>query len=160
MNSIEKRVVEALDELNATYDLMECDPDFADTAAFCERYGVAPEDSANAIVVASRKPAGVMALCLILATSRLDVNRRVRDAMGVKKLSFASPEVTADVTGMMIGGVTPFGLDLPTLVDTGVTSRSQVVIGGGSRSLKVRLDPEVFERAPGIEVLDLAQTPE
>lgn len=161
MDPIEQRVIDALDALNADYEILACDPDLADTEAFCRHYGVALEDSANAIVIASKRPPGVFALCLILATDRLDVNKRVRDAMGVKKLSFASHEVTVDLTEMMIGGVTPFGIeDLPTLVDTGVVARSQVVVGGGSRSMKVRVDPEVFGRAPGMQVLDLAQSPD
>ena len=35
----------------AGVEVIECDPDLADTAAFCEAYGYSPEDSANAIVV-------------------------------------------------------------------------------------------------------------
>lgn len=160
MEPIEQRVIDALDAIDADYTVMPCDPELADTAAFCEHYSVALEDSANAILVASKKPAGQLALCLVLATQRLDVNRRVRDAMAVKKLSFASPEMTAEATGMVIGGVTPFGLDgITTLVDRAVVARQRVIIGGGSRSMKIELDPEVFGRAPGIEVTDIAQPP-
>ena len=111
VNSIELKVLAHLDALEADYTVMECDPELADTAAFCEAYGVAPEDSANAILVASKRPPGQYSLSLVLATTRLDVNRRVRDLMGVKKLSFANGEVTAEITDMLIGGVTPFGLD-------------------------------------------------
>ncbi len=160
MDPIEQRVIAALDALGADYSIMECDPELADTAAFCEHYGVAPEDSANAILVASKRPAGELALCVVLATQRLDVNRRVHDAMKVKKLSFASPEATTDATGMIIGGVTPFGLDgIPTLVDCAVVDRPRVIIGGGSRAKKIDIDPEVFGRAPGIQVTDIALPP-
>lgn len=152
---MEQRVVRHLEELDARFTMMECDPDLADTAAFCEAYGVAPEDSANAILVASKRPRGHFALSLVLATSRLDVNRTVRDLMGVKKLSFADAAVTAEKTGMLIGGVTPFGLPsgIPVYVDAAVMDRPEVVVGGGSRSKKVRLDPEVFSRMPGVEVV-------
>ena len=79
---IEQRVTDHLDALSAEYSVMDCDPELADTAAFCEAYGVAPEDSANAILVASKRPPGQFSLSLVLAPTRLDVNRRVRDLMG------------------------------------------------------------------------------
>lgn len=156
MPEIEDRVRSALTALDANFSEMECDPDLADTEAFCAAYGVAPEDSANCILVASRKPEGHLALCLVLAPNRLDVNNTVRRLMGVRKLSFAPAEVTIEATGMLIGGVTPFGVpaDLSVYVDSRVLERERVIVGGGSRSLKISLDPEVFERMPQAEVIE------
>ena len=147
-DQIEALVIAELESLGADYDVMDCDPDLADTAAFCEAYGVDPEDSANCILVASRKPEGVMALCLGLATTRLDVNGAIRRHRGVRKISFAPAELTAEVTGQVIGGVTPFGTpdDLAILVDEAVVGRDRVVVGGGSRRKKIHVDPEVFGR--------------
>ena len=149
------QVIAHLDALDARYETIECDPDLADTAQFCEAYGYSLDESANAILIASKRPAGQLALCLALATTRLDVNRAVRDAMGVKKLSFASADQTLDATGMMIGGVTPFGLssELPVFVDAAVIDQPLVIVGGGSRSLKIRVDPEVFERMPTAQIV-------
>lgn len=154
--AIEHRVVVELDDLGADYTTMECDPDLADTAAFCAAYGVAPEDSANCILVASRKPGGQLALCMVLAPNRLDVNNTVRRLMGVRKLSFASADLTAEATGMIIGGVTPFGIphDIPVYVDSRVMERSRVVVGGGSRAMKIELDPEVFARMPNSTIVE------
>ena len=55
----------------------------------------------------------------LLANTRLDVNRVVRHRLGVRKASFASIDETRDLTGMLIGGVTVFGLpaDLPVWID-------------------------------------------
>jgi prolyl-tRNA editing enzyme YbaK/EbsC (Cys-tRNA(Pro) deacylase) len=152
---IEKAVLDDLDRLGADYRVMPCDPALADTAAFCEHYGVDPAISANAIVVASRKPPGEVALCLALATTRLDVNRTVRHLLGVRKLSFASPEVTKELTGMEIGGVTPFGLPtpIPVYVDAAVAELGRCVVGGGSRSMKIDVDPEVLGRMEGVEIV-------
>ena len=36
------------------YELFPCDPALADTAAFCDAYGFAPEDSANTIIVVGK----------------------------------------------------------------------------------------------------------
>jgi prolyl-tRNA editing enzyme YbaK/EbsC (Cys-tRNA(Pro) deacylase) len=153
------RVREALAAAGVVYEALACDPAFADTAAFCERYGVPPEESANTILVASRQEPKVWAACLALSTCRLDVNHAVRQKLGVKRLSFASGEETAAKTGMMIGGVTPFGLPagLPIYIDARVLEAPRVVVGGGSRSWKLRLDPRDLARIPGAEVVpDLA----
>ncbi len=153
---IEQAVIDDLDRLGAAYTVLPCDPEFADTAAFCERYGIDPAVSANAILIASRRPEGVFALCLALATTRLDVNRRVRELLGVRKLSFASADITRELTGMEIGGVTPFGLTspIPIYVDAAVVALDRTVVGGGTRSMKIDLDPEVFCRLPGAEIVD------
>jgi prolyl-tRNA editing enzyme YbaK/EbsC (Cys-tRNA(Pro) deacylase) len=148
-------VLEHLDALGADYEAIECDPELADTAAFCAAYGYALDESANAILIASKRPPGQFALCLALATTRLDVNRAVRDVMSVKKLSFATPEQTIEATGMMIGGVTPFGVpaDLPVYVDEAVMDKARVIVGGGSRSLKLLVASEVFRTMPNVHIV-------
>ncbi len=108
--------------LGAAFEVMECDPALADTAAFVEAYGVPLDQSANTIVVASKGAEPIFAVCVLLATTSLDVNRVVRREMGVRKASFAGADPVRALTGMEIGGVTPFGLpeDLPILVDARV----------------------------------------
>ena len=135
---------------------MPCDPDYADTAAFCARYGVAPEDSANTIVVVSKRGPRRHAACVVLASTRLDVNRTVCRLLDVGKASFASAEETRELTGMLIGGVTAFGLPdgMPLFVDVRVMSRPSIVIGGGSRSAKLRIRPDDLLRIPGAAVVD------
>ncbi len=153
---LEQRVVDHLDSLGADFEAIDIDPTFADTAAFCERYGFTLDESANAILIASKRPEGMYCMCLALATTRLDVNHRVRGLLGAKKLSFASAEVTATVTGMEIGGVTPFGLEEPPLifVDAAVLNLDRAIVGGGTRAMKVSLDPEVLGRIEGVEVVE------
>jgi prolyl-tRNA editing enzyme YbaK/EbsC (Cys-tRNA(Pro) deacylase) len=153
---IERLAQATLDRLGARYEVMACDPAFADTAEFCARYGIPLGKSANAILVASKKEPKVYALCLVLATTKLDVNKKVSELLEVKKLSFASAEETVAVTGMMIGGVTPFGLSdgLPIYVDSRVQGLDEVIVGGGSRSSKLRVHPEVFARLPNCRFVD------
>jgi len=153
---IERRVRAVLDSLGVDYEWMACDPDFADTAAFCAKYGIAPDISANTIVVASRRGEPAYCACVVLATTRLDVNNVVRRLMGVPKASFAAAEETVAITGMMIGGVTPFALpeSLPLYVDAAVMQRERVVTGAGSRSAKVMLPPDALQRLPNARVID------
>jgi prolyl-tRNA editing enzyme YbaK/EbsC (Cys-tRNA(Pro) deacylase) len=149
-------VLVALAATGQPYRVMDCDPDFADTAAFCERYGIAPEDSANTIVVVGKADPAAHCACILLATTRLDVNRTVRKLLGTRKASFASAEETAALTGMLMGGVTPFGLptDLPLYIDAAVMQRPEVVVGGGSRSRKFVVAPAVLAALPGATVVD------
>lgn len=138
------------------YEEMACDPELADTAQFCEAYDVPLEKSANAILVASRKPEGHNAVCVVLAHTRLDVNGTVRRKLGVRKVSFAPPDLTKELTGQEIGGVTVFGLpdDLPVWIDSRVMECDWVIVGAGSRTAKIRLDPSQLTGLDGYEVVD------
>jgi prolyl-tRNA editing enzyme YbaK/EbsC (Cys-tRNA(Pro) deacylase) len=141
-------------------EVVDCDPELADTAAFCEAYGYALDDSANAIVVIGKGDPPKFALCLVLATTRLDVNKAVRARLGVRKASFAPAELTTELTGMTIGGVTPFATPagLPIWIDAAVMTRDRIVVGGGSRGCKVVGPPAMLLELDGVEVVDgLAQ---
>jgi prolyl-tRNA editing enzyme YbaK/EbsC (Cys-tRNA(Pro) deacylase) len=152
---IEARVTQALESLGAKWELMRIDPDFADTAAFCEKYGVALDHSGNTIIVASKKEPKKFCACLVLATTRLDVNHAVRRLMDVSRVSFATAEETAALTGMMIGGVTLLALppDLPIYVDERIMELDYVILGGGSRSSKIKIAPDALRGLPGLSVV-------
>ena len=154
-NDVEERVIAVLRGLGVPYEVLECDPDFADTAAFCARYGHSPEVCGNTIIVASKRGPKKYSACVIKASTRLDVNRTVRDLMGVPRLSFASADETASVTGMMIGGVTPFVLppELPIYLDDKLMELDQVILGSGSRSSKIRVSPRVLHAMPRVQIV-------
>lgn len=156
-----ERVRNHLAELGVAHEWMACDPLLADTAMFCEAYGISPQDSANTILVAGKSDPTTYAACLVLATTKLDVNRVVRRRLGARKASFASADETRSITGMLIGGVTIFGLPagLPLWIDRQVMARPAIVIGGGSRSWKVKLDPTGLLALAGVEVVDDLATP-
>jgi prolyl-tRNA editing enzyme YbaK/EbsC (Cys-tRNA(Pro) deacylase) len=143
------------------YELFACDPALADTAAFCAAYGFALEDSANTIVVVGKSTPPVYAACIVLATHRLDVNHAVRDRLGTRKASFASPDETRALTGHEIGGVTAFGLPagMPLLVDAAVMARPRIVLGGGSRSWKVIAPSSILLTLANAEVVEGLASP-
>jgi prolyl-tRNA editing enzyme YbaK/EbsC (Cys-tRNA(Pro) deacylase) len=139
-----------------TREVIACDPEFADTAAFCEKYGYPLERSANTILVASRTEPKVFVACVVTADRKLDVNGTVRRLMGVRKASFASADDTIAFTGMMIGGVTPFGLPsgVPIYVDTALLDYDWVIVGGGDRSSKLKLSPDELLALPGAQAIE------
>jgi len=121
------------------FEVMDCNPELADTYIFCKEYGIDLEDSVNAIVVKTKTGELKYAACALLATTRLDINKTIRKKLGARKVSFADIEETAKLTAMNIGGVTPLTLPntLPLWVDSKVMQRSSVVLGGGNRSSKI-----------------------
>jgi prolyl-tRNA editing enzyme YbaK/EbsC (Cys-tRNA(Pro) deacylase) len=160
-DDIEARVRAVLDRTGAAYEIVPCDPALADTAAFCEAYGYSLDESANTIVVVGKSDPPRLVACIVLATTRLDVNGAVRMRLGVRKASFASADDTIAATGMAIGGVTPFSLpgDVEVWVDAEVTRRERLILGGGSRSMKVIATPDVLRALPNVSVVEGLATP-
>ena len=136
------------------------DPDLADTAAFCERYDIGLDISANCVVVEARRADRTWyAACVVLATTRADVNGIVRKHLGARKISFAPMDSTVSLTAMEYGGITPVGLpaDWPILVDVNVIDRERVIVGSGIRGSKLLVATEVLPSLPNAEVLDITK---
>ena len=135
----------------------EIDPALADTAAFCERYDVALDESANCVVVTGRRAGEArFAACVILATTRADVNGVVRRRLDVRKASFAAVELAVEETQMEYGGITPIGLPphWPVFVDAAVAAAPRVIVGSGVRRSKLALPGELLGRLPGALVIE------
>lgn len=133
------------------------DPDLSDTAEFCARYGVEPLDSANCVVIAGKRQGETRyAACVVLATTRADVNTVARQRLDVRKASFARMDDAVERTGMEYGGITPIGLPegWPILVDAAVLDRPAVVIGAGIRAAKIALPGALLAELPGAEVVE------
>ncbi|WP_345411943.1 YbaK/EbsC family protein [Pseudonocardia xishanensis] len=135
----------------------EIDPELADTAAFCEAYASPPEFSANCVVVSGKREGQVrFAACLVLATTRADVNGVVKRRLDVRKASFAPMDLAVELTGMEYGGITPLGLpaDWPLLVAPEVAAAEAVVIGSGIRGSKLAVPGALLAGLPGAEVVE------
>jgi prolyl-tRNA editing enzyme YbaK/EbsC (Cys-tRNA(Pro) deacylase) len=135
----------------------EIDPALADTAAFCERYGVSLEESANCVVIAARRGQDTTyAACMVTATTKADVNGLVRRHLDARKASFAKVDDVTAATGMEYGGITPIGLPeaWPVLVDAKIAKTDSVIIGSGIRGSKLRLPGHLLAELPNAQVLD------
>jgi prolyl-tRNA editing enzyme YbaK/EbsC (Cys-tRNA(Pro) deacylase) len=133
------------------------DPDLADTAAFCEAYEVGMDVSANCVIVSGAR-GGVTkyAACIVLATTRADVNGVVRRRLDVRKCSFAPMDEAVRLTGMEYGGITPIGLpaDWPILVDARVAATPHVIVGSGVRHSKIAIAGPALGALPHAEVIE------
>lgn len=146
-------VAAALARYGMRHQAVACDPQYADTAAYCEHYHFPPGEAANTIIVATRTDPVQCAACIVLPTTRLDVNKRVRQLLGGRRVSFASAEQTLALTGMEIGGVVAIGLpeEVPVYVDEAVFALPEILLGGGNRSSKLVLDPRELLRMPQVQ---------
>ena len=152
-SEIEKAVEANLSEMGISYELVQIKPDFADTADFCREYGYSLDICGNTILVASKRGEKQYAACIVLGSDRLDVNKTVRSLMGVSRLSFASAEETEALTGMAVGGVTPFALpaDLQVYADEKLLSVERLILGSGSRSSKILVAPDDLRKLPKVQ---------
>ena len=141
----------------ALVGVAEIDPTLADTAEFCAAYGSPLDGSANCVVVAGRRGEDTRyAACLVLASTRADVNSVVRKRLNARRASFAAMDDAVARSGMEYGGITPIGLpeDWPVLVDSAVAAAPAVVIGSGVRHSKLALPGPLAARLPGAEVIE------
>jgi prolyl-tRNA editing enzyme YbaK/EbsC (Cys-tRNA(Pro) deacylase) len=156
-------VLAALARLGVPYERIPIDPALADTEAFCREYGYPLDRSANTIIVASRKEPKRYCACVVLADSKLDVNGTVRKRLGVSRASFAGAQEMKALTGMEVGGVTPFALPpgVPLYVDARVMEPDWVILGGGGRDGKIKISPGVLLTLGGetIEGLGIPRDP-
>jgi prolyl-tRNA editing enzyme YbaK/EbsC (Cys-tRNA(Pro) deacylase) len=140
----------------SSFAVAEIDPEHADTAAFCAAYGVDPAASANCVVVGGKRAGEQrVAACVVLATTRADVNGLVKRTLDVRSASFLSMDEAVERTGMEHGGITPIGLPAGwrLLVDAAVAEAPAVVVGSGLRRSKILVSGAVLAALRGAEVV-------
>jgi len=150
------KIRQFIESTKLEFEVMDCNPEFADTYIFCKEYGIDLEDSVNTIVVKTKTGELKYAVCALLATTKLDINKMIRKKLGARKVSFATIEETAKLTEMDIGGVTPLTLpsNLPLWVDSRVMQRNSIVLGGGNRSSKIKISPKIFQQTLNTEIVE------
>ena len=150
------KIRQFIESTKLEFEVVDCDPKLADTNVFCKKYGVNLEDSVNAILVKTKTGELKYAVCALLATTKLDINKMIRKKLGARKVSFATIEETAKLTEMDIGGVTPLTLpsNLPLWVDSRVMQRNSIVLGGGNRSSKIKISPKIFQQTLNTEIVE------
>ena len=157
MLEIHKTVAKLFENNKEYLEIFECLDEFSDTENFCTHYGFDIEDSCNAILIKAKKPEEFYAMFCLLGANRLDVNHKAKEAMGAKKVSFASRDEAELVTKQIYGGISPLGLpeNIKVFIDKNVIERKKLFIGAGNRVSKFFLSPYVLIKLSNAEVLDL-----
>jgi prolyl-tRNA editing enzyme YbaK/EbsC (Cys-tRNA(Pro) deacylase) len=154
---IHKTVAKLYEDNKEYLEIFECLDEFSDTENFCNHYGFDIEDSCNAILIKAKKPEEFYAMFCLLGANRLDVNHKAKEAMGAKRVSFASRDEAELVTEQIYGGISPLGLpeNIKVFIDKNVIEREKLFIGAGNRVSKFFLSPETLIKLSRAEVLDL-----
>ncbi len=157
MLEIHKTVAKLYEDNKEYLEIFECLDEFSDTENFCNHYGFDIEDSCNAILIKAKKPEVFYAMFCLLGANRLDVNHKAKEAMGAKRVSFASRDEAELVTEQIYGGISPLGLpeNIKVFIDKNVIEREKLFIGAGNRVSKFFLSPETLIKLSRAEVLDL-----
>ncbi len=157
MLEIHKTVAKLYEDNKEYLEIFECLDEFSDTENFCNHYGFDIEDSCNAILIKAKKPEEFYAMFCVLGANRLDVNHKAKEAMGAKRVSFASRDEAELVTEQIYGGISPLGLpeNIKVFIDKNVIEREKLFIGAGNRVSKFFLSPETLIKLSRAEVLDL-----
>ena len=157
MLEIHKTVAKLYEDNKEYLEIFECLDEFSDTENFCNHYGFDIEDSCNAILIKAKKPVEFYAMFCLLGANRLDVNHKAKEAMGAKRVSFASRDEAELVTKQIYGGISPLGLpeNIKVFIDKNVIEREKLFIGAGNRVSKFFLSPETLIKLSNAEVLDL-----
>lgn len=139
-----------------SFEVLECNPELADTAAFLEHYGFGAHETCNAILGVAKSEPPKYGCCVVLANCKVDVNKKLCELLEVKRCSFASGEQTLALTGMQIGGVTPVGLpeDIPIFIDSKIMELPRVVLGGGNRNSKLIINPSELLKMPAVRAVE------
>ena len=158
MPELDPIVQRHVNALGIAHEVIECNPDLADTESFCANYDIPKENAANTIIVAAKTEPKTYIACVVLATTKIDVNHKLSKILGIKRLTFASAEETKTLTGQLIGGVTVFGLpdSMAVYIDRAVMDAEYAIVGGGNRSTKIRVAPAELLKLPNVRVEDIA----
>ena len=138
----------------------EINPDFADTASFCEHYDISSGMGTNCLVLESKRGDKVWyAACLILATDMADVNGAIRKQLNARRVSFAPKDVALSLTSMEYGSITPIGLpkDWTILVDSAILQQEIVIAGGGTRNSKLAIKTSCFKTLPNVVIANITK---
>ncbi|HVY72805.1 MAG TPA: YbaK/EbsC family protein [Candidatus Paceibacterota bacterium] len=167
------KVSEALGKVSGAdgVGVSEIDPSLSDTAAFCEKYQIGPEVAANCVILRAKKSGAgsegnsettggevqvQYVACVILATTRVDVNGLMREVLGTKKISFAPMDEAVSLSEMEFGGITPVGLPAswPIYIDKAVAESPQLIIGSGVRKSKLLVSGTFLSTLPNAQILE------
>jgi prolyl-tRNA editing enzyme YbaK/EbsC (Cys-tRNA(Pro) deacylase) len=137
--------------------VVEIDPELSDTAMSRAAYELSPDSLANCVVIGGKREGDErIAACVVLFTTRADVNGAVRRRLDVRKASFLPMDRAVEMTGMEYGGINPIGLPegWPVLIDSRVVDAEVVLIGSGVRRSKLLMPGRLLGQVPGAEIVD------
>ena len=137
--------------------LIEVEESTATVETAAKALGVEPGRIAKTLAV---RAGDHLFLLVTRGNARLD-NRKCKDAFGARPRMLGAEE-TLELTGHLVGGVCPFGLNtpLPVYLDVSLQAFDMVYPAGGSLNTSVEVPTERLFELVGERWVDLCRLPE
>ena len=137
--ALTQRILEHLDGLGIRYEKLVHEPVTTSAAAAGAR-GSRLQQGAKALVV---KADGEFHHLIISAAQRID-NKKLRRALGARKVRFATRDEVFALTQCPPGAISPFGnlMGLPVHMDTSMDSEDTVYFNCASHTVSLRMARE------------------
>ena len=93
-------------------------------------------------------------LAVLCSGDRRVEEEKLEEVVG-EEVRMASPQEVEDATDYVIGGVSPFDLDIPVYMEEGVLQSELVKPAAGSRVVGVEINSSDLKELTGAEVVDV-----
>lgn len=113
--------------------------------------GVEREQIVKTLVFVGDEPIAVM------CPGHLRVSESKLAELNGSSVEMADPSTVKEATGYVVGGVSPFDLDIPVYADERILENEKVKPAAGSRVVGAVVDPEELLEAVDAEVVDVAE---
>ena len=147
------RAIQALEAAGAKFEVKRTAP-ARSAEESAERQGIDLHELVKTIVILRGE--GDYIFVLVPADREIDWPK-LRNHLGVKRLSIPPRDEAENVTGYVVGTITPFGAVKPwaVILDQSVAEESRVALGGGAPGVNVHLAPKDLVTLLGAEVGDV-----
>jgi prolyl-tRNA editing enzyme YbaK/EbsC (Cys-tRNA(Pro) deacylase) len=150
-----EKVTRAARELGLDIEVRTLDRPTRTVAEAAAAVGAEPAQIAKSLVFVSD---GDPVLAVVSGAHRanIDVLADVFDCAEVRQ---ASPDEVRAATGFSVGGVPPFGHDLPVVFDSALCDQELIYAAGGDGNTLFAVDPKELARAIDAKIITLGGAP-
>ena len=148
------KVVQAARELGLEVEIRKLDRPTRTVDEAAEAVGATPAQIAKSLVfVADGEPV----LCVASGAHRVDIDTLALtfDCAEVRQ---ATPDEVRAATGFSVGGVPPFGHDLPVVFDELLCEEELIYAAGGDGNTLFATEPKTLARAIGARIVSVGET--
>ncbi len=146
------RIRRWLQESDVAFRVLHHEPVYTSEQA-AEARGTPLSSGAKALVV----KAGERFVLLVAPADRKLASRKVKEALNVKELRFATPEEVEKLTGLKPGSIPPFGsfFRLQTYCDPALGENRSINFNAGDHSTSVQMTYEDYARVENPKMLEI-----
>jgi prolyl-tRNA editing enzyme YbaK/EbsC (Cys-tRNA(Pro) deacylase) len=148
-----EKVVASARELGLEVDIQRLEVSTRTVEDAAQAVGCGASEIAKSLVFVCD---GEPILCIASGEHRVDTDK-LAEALDCAEVRQANPDEVRAATGFPIGGVPPFGHDLPVVVDEALLRHEQVWAAGGDGQSLFCVDPHELVSSTGAQVAPVGE---